>query len=101
VKNGRIVFDKDHFPLEVVERTLTFIKQKIEEVKSSDLSLISAINIALKIENGMIENNYFKIFSADSERFKKVLNDLEKGTMDHIHDIESKRIEVESFLNIK
>ncbi|OGD65863.1 hypothetical protein A3F08_00025 [Candidatus Berkelbacteria bacterium RIFCSPHIGHO2_12_FULL_36_9] len=100
VDSGKVVFNKNHFPSDIVEKTLSFIKQKIEETKKDELPLMTALNIALKIEKGMIENNYFGVFNTDTGRFKKVLDDLAQGTRDHIRDIESKKMEVETYLNV-
>jgi hypothetical protein len=52
------------------------------------MPLITALSIALNIEQSMIERKFFETFDTDSAELKHVLHDLTASTNEHIKRVE-------------
>jgi rubrerythrin len=62
----------------------TYVKRETVAATAASLQLISAISVALDIEQSLIERKYLEVVSADSPDLKQVLHDLETATRAHI-----------------
>lgn len=73
---------------------LKIIINHVEELKKvyKKKKLAEALNIALALENTMIEKNYFAIFETDSESVKQILNQLMEATKIHIQKVEAELV---------
>ncbi|MHC4131755.1 MAG: hypothetical protein ACYSSP_10200 [Planctomycetota bacterium] len=71
------------FSEELIEESLRRIKNKIEEVKTTDIELTGALMFALSVEASILENKYFEIFVGEIAEIKQVQYCLEEVTKEH------------------
>ena len=78
---------KDRFTPEVFNVSLRYLEEKRKQAEEEILSFKETLSIALDIETGMIERDYFKIFEGDSLEFKRTLGALDAATQKHCNKI--------------
>jgi len=81
--DGTIYFDEKRFSIIPLEQLIKDAKRESVLASSENTNLLRALSVAFDIENGMIENGYFKAFAGDSAEFKNVIEMLSQGTIVH------------------
>ena len=84
-KEGSILINEKRFNTAAIRTFSSYIDREITNAKSLPMSVVSALSVALYIEESIIEHNYFEVFEGDSVEFKKTLSDLASATKKH-HD---------------
>jgi len=82
VQNGAGAIDCSKFKAEEIESSIKNIQSLIDQSDQNPPDMAHALKTALKIEESILENKYFEIFSGD-EDFTHVLYLLEQETADH------------------
>jgi hypothetical protein len=86
-KDLSISMMKDRFTPEVFNISFLFLEEKKDQAEKEKLTFKEALSIALDIETGMLEREYFKIFEGDSQEFQKILAILDELTQKHCNKI--------------
>lgn len=80
-------FKENKFTRGVVSYVSGYVEEKIEEAKKTNLSHADAINIALRIEQSMLEKKCFDMFIPTDITVKKVMERLNKDTERHANQL--------------
>lgn len=91
VKKANIAFREDRFKINAIQTTIQYVQRRIKEAIDQKVSEQDALNIAWDIENGLLEKDFFKTFTADQASLKDVLNRLIHDTEEHRDKIHNKR----------
>ncbi len=91
VRQGNLTFDDQRFKVNAIQTTIQYIQKKINQANDSSMTEQDAYHIALDIENGLLEKNFFKTFKADQPGLKDVLNKLILDTAEHRNRINQKK----------
>jgi rubrerythrin len=81
VEDNSVTFDEGRFNVKALETSIRYLKKWALEAR--DIELINALSIAMDIEGGIIERNYFKVFDSDNEDLKQVFNSLVEACKQH------------------
>ncbi|MFA6047469.1 MAG: hypothetical protein WCV59_01460 [Parcubacteria group bacterium] len=81
------LFKENKFTRGVVSYVSGYVEEKIEEAKKAKLSHADAINIALRIEQSMLEKKCFDMFIPTNITVKKVMERLNKDTELHANQL--------------
>ncbi|MFA6160175.1 MAG: hypothetical protein WC678_03760 [Parcubacteria group bacterium] len=76
--------EENSFSRGIVKYVSDFVNEQIEIAKKEKLSHLSAINVALRIEQSMLERKCFEIFIPAQDKLKDVLEKLNKETEKHV-----------------
>jgi rubrerythrin len=76
-------FKENKFTHGIVNYISGYVEEKIEEAKKNNLTHLEAINIALRIEQSMLEKKCFDLFIPTTDLVKKILEKLNKDTERH------------------
>ncbi|HLN18828.1 MAG TPA: hypothetical protein VK255_01515 [Patescibacteria group bacterium] len=76
-------FKENKFSRGVVSYVSGYVEEKIEEAKKENISHTDAINIALRIEQSILEKKIFDMFMPKDITIKKVIERLNKDTERH------------------
>ena len=88
VEEGTVHIEPGRFNKEAIENFTKYVRGEIERSRKEQMPLITALSIALSIEQSMIEKRFFEIFDTDSAELKHVLHDLTASTEEHIKRVE-------------
>jgi hypothetical protein len=77
-------FVENKFSRGVVKYVTDFVEQQIEIARTKKLSSIEAINIALRIEQSILEKKCFDMFAPTDATLKEVLDKLNRDTDRHV-----------------
>lgn len=88
VKEGGMHIEPGRFNKEAIESFTKYVKGESERARKEQMPLITALSIALSVEQSMIERKFFEIFDTDSAELKLVLHDLTSSTNEHIKRVE-------------
>jgi len=91
VKQGNLTFDDQRFKVHAIQTTIQYVQKKINQANDSSMTERDAYHIALDIENGLLEKNFFKTFKADQTGLEDVLNKLIHDTAEHRNRINQKK----------
>jgi hypothetical protein len=85
LREGGCYFDQNRFRIEPIQLSVDYLKKTIEEARTH--SLLNALSVAKSIENGLIEQNFFKFVAGDSPELSNILSDIEGDTRRHREEI--------------
>ena len=91
VKQENLTFDNQRFKVNAIQTTIQYVQKKIKQANDSSMTERDAYHIALDIENGLLEKNFFKTFKTDQAGLKDVLNKLIHDTAEHRNRINQKK----------
>lgn len=75
---------ENNFSRGIVKYVSDFVAEQIKVAKNGKITHREAIEIALRIEQSMLEKKCFEIFIPSKESLKKVLKNLNKETEKHV-----------------
>ena len=75
------------FTPEVFNVSFRYLEEKRKQAKEELLSFKETLSIALDIETGLLEREFFTIFKEDSQEFQRTLDTLEASTQKHCNKI--------------
>ena len=81
---------EDRFDPKIIQISLDFIAEKLNQAKTENISVKDAMSVALDIETGMLERGYFDVFEGDSEEVNNVLRTLADETQQHTSKVRDK-----------
>lgn len=87
VEQGSVRLGEDHFRTEGIQPFLDYANERLEEARAAKLPFLHALDIALDLESGLLEREFFKIFEADSEALKQAFEDMQRQIRDHTERI--------------
>ena len=76
-------FQENKFSRGVINYISSFVSEQIEYAKNNVISHSDAINIALRVEQSMLEKKCFEMFSPTGATLREVLTRLNKDTNKH------------------
>jgi rubrerythrin len=83
IKEKAMTFRKDRFKADAIDKSMAWVTFQTGKAQSKDVPLDEALTVAMDLENGMIENKWFEVFSDDPPEFKTILRSLAKATETH------------------
>ena len=83
VEQGSVRLVEDRFRVEGIQTFLDYANERLEEARTAKLPFLHALDIALDLESGLLEREFFKIFEADSEALKQAFEDMQQQIRDH------------------
>jgi hypothetical protein len=90
MKAGTVEFSQNRFPAEAIGKNIEYLKDKIEKLKTSEVTISDALEFSVHIEKGLLEHKFFEIFEEDSLELQMILDALRLGTEDHLRRIEAR-----------
>ena len=82
-KEAALNIDQARFNIQALDASLKHIDELKEEAKQDDFSVKRALANALKLEEGLLENNYFNIIKDDALELADLLEKLARATAGH------------------
>lgn len=82
-KDGGALFKETPFAKGVLKYVMDFVEEKIRETKKKKISQTDALNVALRIEQSILEKKCFDVFTPTDARLKDVMKKLKKETEEH------------------
>lgn len=78
-------FEENNFTRGIIRYVSDFVQSEIEKAKASEgISHIDALQIALRVEQSMLEKKCFEIFIPTDQKLKDVLQKLNRDTEEHL-----------------
>ena len=83
VEQGSVRLGEDHFRVEGIQTFLDYANERLEEAQTAKLPFLHALDMALDLESGLLEREFYKIFEADSEALEQAFEDMQQQIRDH------------------
>ncbi len=93
-KTSKIHLNTRKFSIDAIRTNLDFIRRQTEDCQQDGITLIRALSLAVDIERGLIEKEFFRIFESDSPRIINEFESLEQHSAEHLGRVE-KRLKME------
>lgn len=77
------------FSTDAIEFSIRYVKELIERSRQPDFKIINALSLAMKLEEALLENNYFEVLAGDTEDVRSVLEILTHETKRHFQTLTS------------
>lgn len=88
MEKGLADFAENRFPAEAIREFTQYARGKKKEAQEGETTLLQALETAVHIENGLLENKFFQVFKEDSLEIQIILEALRLGTAEHLRDVE-------------
>ena len=88
MENGLVDFSENRFPIEAIQDFIRHTEEKKKEALEGKTTLEEALETAVHMERGLLENKFFEVFKDDSLEIKIILEALRMGTEAHLKDVE-------------
>lgn len=85
---GQLHTEAGRFRKEAIAGFIKYVKDELARVQNEEIPLITALSIALSVEQAIIERRFLEIFDTDSAEVKHVLHNLATATEEHIKRVE-------------
>jgi rubrerythrin len=73
----------ERFSTDAVEFSIRYVKELIERSGQPEFKIINALSLAMKLEEALLENNFFEVLAGDTEDVRGVLEILTHETKRH------------------
>lgn len=88
MEKGLADFAENRFPMEAINDFVRYIEEKEKEAQEGRTTLSEALETAVHIERGLLENKFFQVFKGDSLEVQIILEALRMGTAEHFREVE-------------
>lgn len=92
VEQGAAAYARSPFTMMQILESLDFIAVNRKAIEQMGITSDRALDLALQVEQSIIETNYFAIFSDDSAELRAEFDALHKHTQEHIERIRHHRV---------
>ena len=83
VTEGKIKFDEHRFVTRDIEKSLSKIRSYTISAKKKKMSLRRAIEIALELEDSVIESRFFSVYKAEKKLMRQLIEALSQAYIEH------------------
>ena len=73
----------ERFSVDAIRFSIHYIEELIERAGQPDFEFINAFSLATKLEESLLEKNFFEVLSGDSQEVQEVLDFLTNETERH------------------
>jgi hypothetical protein len=73
----------ERFSVDTIRFSINYIDELIKRASQPDFEFINALSLAITLEGALLEKNFFKVFSGDSQGVRGVLDLLANETERH------------------
>lgn len=73
----------ERFSIDAVQFSINYVNELIEHASGADFELINALSLAMKLEEALLEKNFFEVLSGDSQETREALELLATETERH------------------
>ena len=73
----------ERFSIDAVQFSINYVNQLIERASQPDFKLINALSLAMKLEEALLERNFFEVLSGDGQEIREALEFLAAETERH------------------
>jgi len=87
MREGSLSINRDRFKLQPVRGFSGYLERELATASEPGMSPINALSVALYIEESIIEQRYFEVFTADAPELKRILADLAGATNGHLEKV--------------
>lgn len=77
----------ERFAVDTIHHSMDYIRGEIERAERGDFTLVSALSMAMKLEEALIEKEFFTVLNGDSEQTRAVMTLLARETQKHYEHI--------------
>jgi len=88
MENGLVDFAEDRFPVEALKDFIKYTQERKQSALDGEVTLLEALETAVHMERGLLENKFFEVFRDDSLEIKIILEALRLGTAEHLREVE-------------
>lgn len=89
IETSKVRFRKDRFVKTDLAAFSEYVTGLADEVTAKPLSLLDAAGLSVRLEDSMIEKNFFRVFESDVEILKITMQKLEASTEIHYAKVKS------------
>ena len=100
VDNKDLNFNKERFNREIIERSISHVRNMEKEAREKGIDLMTAVTNSAVVENALLEKKFFEVFDGDSEEVKRIMINLARASADHrdhvrkfLEDLKSGQVE--------
>ena len=83
VAEGSLYLSEHRFKEEAIRSFLTYLEDELNRARSEKMPLVTALSVALSIEEALIERKYFEVFETDSAELRHLLQNLARASEEH------------------
>ena len=83
VRAGKVHVKPGRFSSQSILTSLDYLRDRLQEATSADISLLEALSTAADIEDALIERRYFEIIEEDAPELERLLRTLACDTEAH------------------
>ncbi len=76
-------FAPRRFAATTLETSRAYVQTQIQIARDEPVTRLSALSLALSLENSLIEQKFFEVCTGDSPRFTELMEKLAAATQDH------------------
>lgn len=85
--NDHVVITENRFDISLLQISLEYLQEKLKQAKNEPFSYEDALSIALEIETGMLERDFFTVYEGTSAQFIRTMEILASATAKHTNVI--------------
>lgn len=83
LNDGKVSFEETKFTIQSTQTAINFIEKQIDKTIKEKPDLKQCLNIAINIENSLLESAFFKVFKLTVPEAEKIRSKLEAATKSH------------------
>jgi rubrerythrin len=85
---GVVHISRERFKQEPINSFERYLRDEIERTQKEQMLLVTALSIALSIEQALLERRFFEVFESDSVELKRLFEKMAVSVEEHIRKVE-------------
>ena len=83
LKEDSAIVIVERFSIDAVRFSINYVNELIERATQPDFKLLNALSLAMKLEEALLERNFFEVLSGDGQEIREALEFLASETEHH------------------
>lgn len=75
----------ERFSIDAIQFSIKYVNELIERASQPEFQLVNAFALAMKLEEALLERNFFEVLDGDDHEIRETLEFLAKETEHHFH----------------
>ncbi|MCL5036153.1 MAG: hypothetical protein M1269_03445 [Chloroflexi bacterium] len=84
IEEGTARFNTESFNADMINNSIKYLKKLRDHAINNKMYILEALKTAIDLETSFIEKKYFEVSKGNSDLFNSLLENLAKGTKEHI-----------------
>ena len=87
LKDSSDIVIVERFSIDAIDSSIVYVNELVDRASEPEFKLLNALSLATKLEEALLEKNFFEVLSGDGQEIQEVLALLADETSRHLQTL--------------